>query len=76
MSGPPDSSLDDPPKAKTKPSPCVTANLTRLQAESLERYLAHLGTKRWASVVKELRAALERNANGKTYPWQKKPSGR
>lgn len=72
MSGPGMSNpLDDMPPVETTPSPNVHLQFTRLQAESLERHLTAQATKRWAPVLKELRAALERNANGKRYPWQK-----
>ena len=71
MSGPPDDYMDDTTHAGADPSPVISAHLTRLQAESLERHLTAQGTKRWAPLLKELRRALDYNANGKRYPWQK-----
>lgn len=71
MSGPPNDYMYDLPKAETKPSPYVSHYFSRRQAEDLERHLNALRQKKWQPVLKSLRRVLERNANGKRYPWQK-----
>lgn len=60
-----------PPANDDKPSPYVSHYFSRRQAEELERHLTSLPQKKWKPLLNTLRRALERNANGKRYPWQK-----